>query len=60
MLLPGPEAIGALLHLTAAALTGAAVYVSTLLATWMLAGRPSGAERHALNALYLPRCGRPK
>lgn len=53
MLLPGPEAIGALLHLTAATLTGAAVYVSTLLATWTLAGRPSGAERHALNALSL-------
>jgi O-antigen/teichoic acid export membrane protein len=53
MLLPGPEAIGALPHLAAAALTGAAVYVGTLLATWMLAGRPSGAERHALNALSL-------
>jgi PST family polysaccharide transporter len=51
MLLPGPEAIGALLHLTAATLTGAAVYVSTLLAIWTLAGRPSGAERHALDAL---------
>lgn len=53
MLLPGFEAIGALLHLTVATLTGAAVYVSTLLATWTLVGCPGGAERQALDALSL-------
>ena len=58
MLLPSPEAIGSLLHLTAATLTGAAVYVSTLLAVWILAGRPDGAERHALSALS-PKARRP-
>jgi len=58
MLLPNAEAIGSLLHLAAATLTGAVVYVSTLLATWMLAGRPDGAERHALNALS-PKARRP-
>ena len=53
MLLPGPEAIGALLHLLAATLAGVTVYTGTLLAIWSLAGRPSGAERHALDALLL-------
>jgi lipopolysaccharide exporter len=50
-LLPGPEAIVAPIHLITATVTGAAVYVGTLAALWTLAGRPSGAERHALDAL---------